>query len=237
MAIIANTIHLEAILGAFAAGLVLDETDLRKELDRLVMPVADLLVPIFFVTVGAKADLGVLNPFVEANCAGLVIATFLVVVTIVGKVITGWAVFGKPGINHLTVSFGMIPCGEVGLVFASIGSASGVLDKPLEAAIIVMVIVTTFIAPPLLQMVLDKPSDGDLDDQKAELEKTLSLQLGVHDHRGEGGRAIWIVDQLQDWHRRLVHAQRSQSAPPPRRLCQGLASPPPPRHLIHSDER
>lgn len=177
MAIIANTIHLEAILGAFAAGLVLDETDLRKELDEQVIPIADLLVPIFFVTVGAKADLGVLNPFVEANRAGLIIATFLVVVAIVGKVITGWAVFGKPGINRLAVGFGMIPRGEVGLVFAGIGSASGVLDKPLEAAIIVMVIVTTFIAPPLLQMVLAKPGDGDgeLDATKADLEKTLSI--------------------------------------------------------------
>jgi Kef-type K+ transport system membrane component KefB len=175
MAIIANTIHLEAILGAFAAGLVLDETDLRKELDRLVMPVADLLVPIFFVTVGAKADLGVLNPFVEENRAGLIIATFLVVVAIVGKVITGWAVFGKPGINRLAVGFGMIPRGEVGLVFAGIGSASGVLDKPLEAAIIVMVIVTTFIAPPLLQMVLEKPGDGDVDGTEADLDKPLAL--------------------------------------------------------------
>ncbi|MGB2923785.1 MAG: cation:proton antiporter [Limnothrix sp.] len=159
MAVLANAIHLEAILGAFAAGLVLDETDLRKELDRQVMPIADLLVPIFFVTVGAKADLSVLNPFVEENRAGLVIAVFLLVVAIIGKVITGWAVFGQPGINRLAIGFGMIPRGEVGLVFAGIGSASGVLSKPLEAAIIVMVIFTTFLAPPLLQMVMKKPDD------------------------------------------------------------------------------
>ncbi|MEO1095826.1 MAG: cation:proton antiporter [Cyanobacteria bacterium J06638_28] len=151
MAFLANMIHLEAILGAFAAGLVLDETDKRKELDQQVMPIADILVPIFFVTVGAKADLGVLNPAVAENRAGLVIATFLIAVAIVGKVITGWAVFGKPGVNRLAIGIGMIPRGEVGLVFAGIGSASGVLDKPLEAAIIVMVILTTFVAPPLLQ--------------------------------------------------------------------------------------
>ncbi len=157
MAFLANVIHLEAILGAFAAGLVLDETDKRKELDQQVMPVADILVPIFFVTVGAKADLGVLNPAVAENRAGLIIAAFLLVVAIIGKVITGWAVFGQPGVNRLAIGVGMIPRGEVGLVFAGIGSASGVLDKPLEAAIIVMVILTTFLAPPLLQMVLDKP--------------------------------------------------------------------------------
>ena len=154
MAVLANLIHLEAILGAFAAGLVLDETDQRKDLDQQVMPIADLLVPIFFVTVGAKADLGVLNPAVADNRAGLIIASFLIVVAILGKVVTGWAVFGKPQINRLAIGVGMIPRGEVGLVFAGIGSASGVLDKPLEAAMIVMVILTTFLAPPLLQWAL-----------------------------------------------------------------------------------
>lgn len=154
MAFLANIIHLEAILGAFAAGLVLDETDKRKELDQQVMPIADILVPIFFVSVGAKADLSVLNPAVADNRAGLMIATFLVAVAIIGKVVTGWAVFGQPGVNRLAIGIGMIPRGEVGLVFAGIGSASGVLDKPLEAAIIVMVILTTFVAPPLLQWAL-----------------------------------------------------------------------------------
>jgi len=152
MAFLANAIHLEAILGAFAAGLVLDETDKRKELDQQVLPIADILVPVFFVSVGAKADLSVLNPAVPANREGLVIAAFLILVAIVGKVITGWAVFGQPGINRLAIGIGMVPRGEVGLVFAGIGSASGVLDKPLEAAIIIMVILTTFLAPPLLRV-------------------------------------------------------------------------------------
>lgn len=154
MAFLANIIHLEAILGAFAAGLVLDETDKRKELDQQVMPIADILVPIFFVTVGAKADLSVLNPAIAANREGLIIAAFLILVAIIGKVVTGWAVFGKAGVNRLAIGVGMIPRGEVGLVFAGIGSASGVLSKPLEAAIIVMVILTTFLAPPLLQLTL-----------------------------------------------------------------------------------
>ena len=152
MAFLANAIHLEAILGAFAAGLVLDETDKRKELDQQVIPIADILVPVFFVSVGAKADLSVLNPAVPANREGLVIAAFLLAVAIIGKVITGWGVFGQPGINRLAIGIGMVPRGEVGLVFAGIGSASGVLDKPLEAAIIIMVIFTTFLAPPLLRV-------------------------------------------------------------------------------------
>ena len=152
MAFLANAIHLEAILGAFAAGLVLDETDKRKELDQQILPIADILVPIFFISVGARVDLSVLNPSSADNRQGLVIAAFLIVVAIIGKVITGWAIIGKEKINRLAIGIGMIPRGEVGLVFAGIGAASGVLDKPLQAAIIIMVILTTFIAPPLLRL-------------------------------------------------------------------------------------
>ena len=157
MAFLANAIHLEAILGAFAAGLVLDETDARYELDELVKPIADIIVPIFFVTVGARADLRVLNPAVADNRAGLLIAAFLIVVAIIGKIVTGWVVFGVPGINRLAIGVGMIPRGEVGLVFAGIGSASGVLDKPLEVSIIIMVILTTFLAPPFLRIAFGDP--------------------------------------------------------------------------------
>jgi Kef-type K+ transport system membrane component KefB len=99
----------------------------------------------------------VLNPAVPENRAGLLIATFLVVVAIVGKLVTGWAVFGQSGINRLAIGVGMIPRGEVGLVFAGIGSASGILDKPLEVSIIIMVILTTFLAPPFLRVAFGQP--------------------------------------------------------------------------------
>jgi Kef-type K+ transport system membrane component KefB len=157
MAYLAAAIHLEAILGAFAAGLVLEETDKRKELQKLICPIADMLVPIFFVTVGAKTDLGVLNPAIPSNREGLIIATFLILVAIFGKLITGFVVFGQPGINRLAIGVGMIPRGEVGLVFLGIGSSIGILSKPLEAAIIMMVILTTFLAPPLLRIVFPDP--------------------------------------------------------------------------------
>jgi Kef-type K+ transport system membrane component KefB len=159
MAFIGNAIHLEAILGAFAAGLVLDETDKRKELDEQVKPIADIFVPIFFVTVGARVDLSVLNPVVPENREGLIIASFLIVVAIIGKIVTGWAVFGQPGINRLAIGIGMIPRGEVGLVFAAIGTASGALNKPLQAAIIIMVILTTFLAPPFLRLVFGESTN------------------------------------------------------------------------------
>ena len=150
---IATVINLEGILGAFAAGLILAETEKRKELEEQIIPVADFLVPIFFVCVGAKTDLSVLNPTVASNREGLIIATFLILVAILGKVITGFTVFGNPDLNKLAIGVGMIPRGEVGLVFAGVGSASGALSEATEAAIIVMVITTTFVAPPLLRLV------------------------------------------------------------------------------------
>lgn len=157
LSFIASVIQLEAILGAFAAGLVLAETEKRHDLEKQIVPLADFFVPIFFVCVGAKTDLGVLNPTNPANREGLIVAAFLILVAIVGKVITGFTVFGQPGLNKLAIGVGMIPRGEVGLVFAGVGSASGVLSESLDAAIVVMVIATTFLAPPLLRVAFTRP--------------------------------------------------------------------------------
>ncbi len=158
---IATAIHLEAILGAFAAGLILAETEKRKELEEQIIPLADFFVPIFFVCVGAKTDISVLNPTIPTNREGLIIATFLILVAILGKVITGFTVFGNPNLNKLAIGVGMIPRGEVGLVFAGVGSASGALSEATEAAIIVMVISTTFIAPPLLRLVFKETEETE----------------------------------------------------------------------------
>lgn len=162
LAYIGAVIQLEAILGAFAAGLILAETEKRKELEEQVTPIADMLVPIFFVTVGARTDVSVLNPFVPENREGLILSSFLIIVAIIGKTVTGLAVFGQPGINRLAIGVGMIPRGEVGLVFLGVGSATGVLSKSLEAAIIVMVILTTFLAPALLKFVFKEEGDPSI---------------------------------------------------------------------------
>jgi Kef-type K+ transport system membrane component KefB len=170
MAYLGNVIHLEAILGSFAAGLILEESDQRHELEKQIVPVADLFVPIFFVSVGAKTDVGVLNPFVPENQEGLIIAAFLIVVAIIGKMVTGLGAFGIPGINKLAIGMGMIPRGEVGLVFAAIGSSAGVLSRSLNAAIVGMVIVTTFVAPPLLRIAFGSDSNELPDQLKLETE-------------------------------------------------------------------
>jgi len=172
---IGGVIRLEAILGSFAAGLVLAETEKQEDLQKQLFPIADMLVPIFFVAVGAKTNLGVLNPTNPTNQEALVLAGFLIFVAIVGKLITGATVFGKPGINRLAVGIGMIPRGEVGLVFVSVGAASGSLNKATEAAIIMMVIVTTFLAPPLLRLVFQSDTTKDLsEDLSKEISGALS---------------------------------------------------------------
>jgi Kef-type K+ transport system membrane component KefB len=179
MAYLAAVIQLEAILGAFAAGLVLEETQKRKELQKQVIPIADMMVPIFFVAVGAKTDLGVLNPAIPSNREGLVMASFLILVAILGKVITGLTVFGQPQINRLAIGVGMIPRGEVGLVFAGVGAASGALSKPLGAAIIMMVILTTFLAPPLLRFVFPDTKTVTTDSEQLILDGAAAPPLTI----------------------------------------------------------
>jgi len=159
LAVIGAAIQLEAILGAFTAGLILSETDKQQELEEQVIPLADFFVPIFFVCVGAKTDFSVFNPAIPANREGLVLAGFLVAVAIVGKVASGLGVgWGGEKLNRLAVGVGMIPRGEVGLVFAAAGSTSGALSEALDAGIVVMVILTTFLAPPLLRFVFPSRS-------------------------------------------------------------------------------
>jgi Kef-type K+ transport system membrane component KefB len=122
-----------------------------------------LFATVFFVLVGAGMDLSVINPSDPEARSALVIAAFLFVVAVIGKVVAGWAVFGKEPTNHLVVGLGMMPRGEVGLIFLGLGTASGLLSPGLEAAILLMVIGTTFLAPVLLRLVLkDKPpEDGN----------------------------------------------------------------------------
>ena len=176
---IGAAIRLEAILGAFAAGLILHETDKRIELEKQVEPIADMLVPIFFVTVGARTDFSVLNPAIPSNREGLVQAVFLIAVAIFGKVVTGFTVFGLDKINRWAIGVGMIPRGEVGLVFAGVGSASGAISQATNAAIIMTVILTTFLAPPLLRVVFGSPIPVADESENAALNGAVTNPLAV----------------------------------------------------------
>ena len=169
LALAAIGIGLEALLGAFAAGLVLGGMSIKDRLMELFEPFIYVYTTIFFVTIGASVDLKVINPLVPENHQGLIIAACLIVMAIAGKIVAGFVTFTNKPINRLAIGIGMIPRGEVGLVFAGLGAATGVLSESLDAAIIIMVIVTTIIAPLLLKLVFaDEPQKvWELNDRDA----------------------------------------------------------------------
>ena len=150
----AQAIGLEAALGAFAAGLILSASKHTHDIDAAVKPLVALFATVFFVLIGTGMDLSVLNPFDPANREGLIVAAFLLLVAIAGKVAAGWSYLSAEPSNRLVVGLGMMPRGEVGLIFLGLGSQAGILTPALEAAILLMVIGTTFLAPILLRLVI-----------------------------------------------------------------------------------
>ena len=110
-------------------------------------------------------DLSVINPSDPTSRSALVMAGFLVVVAIFGKVVAGWGFISKQPTNRLVVGLGMMPRGEVGLIFLGLGTQAKLLNPSLEAAILLMVIGTTFLAPLLLRLVIHG-KDGGNDDPK-----------------------------------------------------------------------
>ena len=166
----ATAIGLEAALGAFAAGLILSGSKHNHAIQQAVLPIVTLFATIFFVLVGAGMDLSVINPLDPASRSALVVAGFLLVIAIIGKIAAGWAFVSKQSTNRLVVGLGMMPRGEVGLIFLGLGTSAGLLSPSLEAAILVMVIGTTFLAPVLLRLVLggNTPDGGNkVDDSVA----------------------------------------------------------------------
>jgi Kef-type K+ transport system membrane component KefB len=165
----ATAIGLEAALGAFAAGLILSKSNHSHAIEASVKPVVALFATIFFVLIGTGMDLSVLNPLDPANRPGLVVAAFLLVVAIAGKVAAGWSFLSKQPTDRLVVGLGMMPRGEVGLIFLGLGTQAHLLTPALEAAILLMVIGTTFLAPILLRLVLSGRADGPDRDPLAEI--------------------------------------------------------------------
>ncbi len=148
LAWLANVAELATIVGAFAAGMVLNSFFDREvegaSLHELLSPVESLVVPLFFVWMGIQVKLETM-----ANRDVLLAGLLLTIVAIVGKVAAGWGC--PPTMNRLAVGFGMMPRGEVGLIFAGIGKGIGVVDEGLFSAVVLLVMVTTVLAPILLR--------------------------------------------------------------------------------------
>lgn len=154
---LAGAVGLAPIVGAFSAGLILESVHYRDFTDRgehaleeLIHPISSFLVPVFFVLMGMRTDL---QAFTQPGVAGLAIA--LTVAAVIGKQFAGFGVVTR-GVDRIMVGLGMIPRGEVGLIFASMGLALSVageriVTREVFAAAVVMVVVTTLVTPPAIR--------------------------------------------------------------------------------------
>jgi Kef-type K+ transport system membrane component KefB len=162
MSWLASAIGLAALVGAFAAGLILEDVHYRDFVDRgehglehLVDPIASFLVPFFFVLMGMHTDL---RAFADPGV--LVLAGALTVAAIAGKQVCSLAVLGRTR-DRLSVGIGMVPRGEVGLIFASLGlsltlGGEPIISPSIHSAVVAMVIITTMVTPPALTWSLSR---------------------------------------------------------------------------------
>ncbi|HJW13648.1 MAG TPA: cation:proton antiporter [Thermoanaerobaculia bacterium] len=153
------------IVGAFATGLVFARTNRRHDITRAVQPVVDVFAPVFFVSVGAQVDVALLNPAVEANRPALLLALGLTGIGFAGKFAAGFCAWG--GVRRAFIGSGMVPRGEVGLIFASLGKATGAFPEQVFVAVVLAVFATTFLAPPLLKALAPTlPGSGASNDSR-----------------------------------------------------------------------
>ena len=154
---LASLIGLAPIVGANAAGLILEETHYTEfagkgehRLEELVRPISVFLVPVFFVLMGMRVEIGAL---LQPGVLGL--AAVLTVVAVAGKQACALGGIGAP-VDRTTIGLGMIPRGEVGLIFANIGlgltvGGERLVDERIFAAVVVAVMLTTLVTPPALK--------------------------------------------------------------------------------------
>ncbi|HMA41052.1 MAG TPA: cation:proton antiporter [Gemmatimonadales bacterium] len=154
---LASAIGLAAIVGAYAAGLILEDVHYRDftergehGLEELLQPIGVFLVPVFFVLMGMRVDLAA---FGRADVLGF--AALLTLAAVVGKQACALGAWGRH-LDRLSIGLGMIPRGEVGLIFANIGlglvvRGEPIVDKAIYSAVVIMVIVTTMATPPALR--------------------------------------------------------------------------------------
>ncbi len=156
----ANLVGLATIVGAFAAGLLLldshfnlwgDHRQHKYSIKELFAPLEAILVPIFFVLMGIQVKL---EAFLDLHVLSLALG--LIGAAVAGKLVAGLGAGRSNGLNRLAIGIGMMPRGEVGLVFASIGKSLEVIDSSMFSAVVLMVVATSLATPPLLKLVLDR---------------------------------------------------------------------------------
>jgi Kef-type K+ transport system membrane component KefB len=178
------------IIGAFAAGILLHNTPQRARIERSTTTLGLFFVPIFFAVVGAEVALGAFS-----DMKVLAVGSALLAVALVGKVAAGYAPFWFKG-RKLLIGVAMIPRGEVGLIFATMGLTTGVLTSALFSAVTMMVLATTLLTPTLLAYMIrlephapddaDRPGAGGIDDLVSGTAETKAI-LPLDAAAGSGG--------------------------------------------------
>ncbi len=152
LAILAAFIGLAAIIGAFVAGLIIAETEAQDEIEHEIKPLATIFTPFFFAVTGAQLDLGaLLDP--QLAIAAVVLALLGVATKVLAGLIGGWP-YGRW--SALTVGVGMAPRGEVGIVVVGLGLTLGLLTASQFSVVLVAVVLTTVVAPFLLNLVIPR---------------------------------------------------------------------------------
>ncbi|MEP7054001.1 MAG: cation:proton antiporter, partial [Actinomycetota bacterium] len=142
---LASVAKLAPVVGAFVAGLALARSRSADRVRREITPVAHLLVPVFFLLIGVDVRI---REIAKPSVLGL--AALLLVAAVVGKVVAGFVV-GRNGGDRLLIGLGMLPRGEVGLIFATLGLQRKILGPDVYAALLLVVLATTLITPPILR--------------------------------------------------------------------------------------
>ena len=137
--------NLAPIIGAFVAGLAVTRCKSKHHVEREIDSIASFFIPVFFVGIGMNTDLGLLT-----HVDVLAPALLLSVIAIGGKAVAGLGARSS-GSDGVLVGIGMIPRGEVGLIFATIGLSVGVFDEEMHAVVLLVVLITTLVTPPLLR--------------------------------------------------------------------------------------
>ena len=120
-------------------------------IDQYIRPISYLFVPVFFIMTGMEVDLSVFGDFSILGAAMAITA-----VALIGKMVCAWSFPSDTKVDRLVIGVGMIPRGEVGLIFATVGKSVGVVDDRLFAITVIMVILTTLVAPPILNLLIKK---------------------------------------------------------------------------------
>ena len=168
---LAAAIGLAPIVGAYAAGLILEPVHYRDftdkgehQLEHLIRPIGSFLVPVFFVLIGMRVDLAA---FARGDVVGL--AALLTLAAILGKQVCALGGLGAP-LDRLSIGIGMIPRGEVGLIFANLGlslmvKGERIIDQGVYSAVVIMVMLTTLVTPPALKWSLGRARQPVGEDQ------------------------------------------------------------------------